>query len=158
MRTKVTFLTYDQILSSLASLGFDVRQSPGVANHIVVTKYGAGAALAPAPPSSGSEASAAAWIHHPGFVVAGEIATLLDRGYQKFWKSSRLELPATADSLRAVHRFAEELREVIGEPSLYNESLGTTSDVYLYDRVKGRDLPVSERPAPAWRIADGTAS
>jgi hypothetical protein len=34
---------------------------------------------------------------------------------------------------------AEELREVVGEPSLYNESLGTTSDSYVYDRVKGRE-------------------
>jgi hypothetical protein len=51
-----------------------------------------------------------------------------------------------------VHRFAEELRQVVGEPSLYNESLGTTSDSYLYDRVKGRDLPVAQRPVPAWEL------
>ena len=88
----------------------------------------------------------------PGYLVGGEVATLLDRGFQKFWKSSRLEVPATADSLQAVHRFAEELREVIGEPSLYNESLGTTSDSYLYDRVKGRDLPLAQRPTPAWEL------
>ena len=64
----------------------------------------------------------------------------------------RLEIPATAESLQAVHRFAEELREVIGEPSLYNESLGTTSDSYQYDRVKGRELPLAERPVPAWEL------
>ena len=46
----------------------------------------------------------------------------------------------------------KELREVVGEPSLYNESLGTTSDSYMYDRVKGRDLPLAERPVPAWRL------
>ena len=85
-------------------------------------------------------------------MLGGEVATLLDRGYQKFWKSSRLEVPATADSLKAVHRFGEELREVIGEPSLYNESLGTTSDSYLYDRVKGRDVPLAERAKPAWEL------
>ena len=89
-------------------------------------------------------------------MVGGEVATLLDRGYQKFWKSSRLEVPATAESLQAVHRFAEELREVVGEPSLYNESLGTTSDSYLYDRVKGRDLPLAERPVPAWQLPPKT--
>jgi len=38
-----------------------------------------------------------------------------------------------------VHHFAEELRERAGSESLYNESLGTVSDVYLYDRVKGRE-------------------
>ena len=83
-------------------------------------------------------------------MVAGEVATLLDRGHQKFWNIKRLEVPATAESLQGVHRFAEELRQVVGEPSLYNESLGTTSDSYLYDRVKGRDLPVAQRPVPAW--------
>ncbi len=71
-------------------------------------------------------------------------------------EDQRLEVPATADSLQAVHRFAEELREVIGEPSLYNESLGTTSDSYLYDRVKGRDLPLAERPKPAWELPPKT--
>ncbi len=76
---------------------------------------------------------------NPGFLLGGEISRLLDRGNQKFLKTSKLELPATADHLRAVHRFAEELRERAGSESLYNESLGTVSDVYLYDRVKGRE-------------------
>ena len=61
------------------------------------------------------------WRERPGYLVAGEVATLLDRGHQKFWNIKRLEVPATAESLQAVHRFAEELREVIGEPSLYND-------------------------------------
>ena len=46
---------------------------------------------------------------------------------------------ATADALKAIHRFSEELREAIGEPSLYNESLGTVSNRYMYDRLKGRE-------------------
>jgi len=75
----------------------------------------------------------------PGWVLNGEIARLLDRGYQKFIKTSKLEIPATADHLRALHEFSEELREAIGATSLYNEALGTTSDVYHYDRVKGRE-------------------
>ena len=161
MRTKVEFISFEQIISSLLALQFDVKELPGVANQdgsqcIFARKYGAGAILGRRPKTSGSKQTvpqhAAVWIHHPGFLVLGEIGVLLDRGYQKFWKIPTLELPATADSLKAVHRFAEELRETIGEPSLYNESLGTTSDVYLYDRVKGRDLPVAERPKPAWEL------
>ena len=74
----------------------------------------------------------------PGWVLNGEISRLLDRGYQKFLKSSKLEIPATADHLRAIHEFSEELKEATGATSLYNEALGTTSDVYHYDRVKGR--------------------
>jgi hypothetical protein len=52
---------------------------------------------------------------------------------------------ATADALKSIHRFSEELREAIGEPSLYNESLGTVTNSYLYDRLKGRE---PEPPAP----------
>ena len=75
----------------------------------------------------------------PGWLLGGEISRLLDRGYQKFLKTTKLEIPATADHLRAIHEFSEELKEAAGAISLYNESLGTTSDVYLYDRVKGRE-------------------
>jgi hypothetical protein len=160
MRTKVQYLTYDEVLRSLRDQQFDVEEMPPVAgqaaDRILARKYGAGAILARNPHAKsapkGLPEHSMVWIHHPGFVVGGDVGTLLDRGHQKFWKTPRLEVPATADSLKAEHRFAEELRETIGEPSLYNESLGTTSDVYWYDRVLGRDLPPSQRPKPAWEL------
>jgi hypothetical protein len=156
MRTKVHFLNFDEVLSALRTLAFDVAQVPGVANQILVRKYGAGAILTHAAEPAAAEKKlphiAIAWKERPGYLVRGEVATLLDRGFQKFWKAGSLEVPATAESLQAVHRFAEELREVVGEPSLYNESLGTTSDSYLYDRLKGRELPLAERPVPAWQL------
>jgi len=156
MRTKVHFLNFDEVLSALRTLSFDVEGVPGVANQLLVRKYGAGAILAHDRQSDRADKkspqTAVRWVERPGYLVGGEVATLLDRGYQKFWKSSRIEVPATADSLQAVHRFAEELREVVGEPSLYNESLGTTSDSYMYDRVKGRELPLAQRPTPAWQL------
>ena len=157
MRTKVHFLKFDEVLATLRTLAFDVQTAPGVANQVLVRKYGAGAILSQT--GQGTKEvplSSVNWVERPGFLLGAEVATLLDRGYQKFWKTSRLEVPATADSLKAVHRFAEELREVVGEPSLYNESLGTTSDSYQYDRVKGRDLPLSERPIPAWQLPPKT--
>jgi hypothetical protein len=125
---------YDQILSDLRSHGFDVRDAPGVANEVLVTKNGVGAHLKKS--ANGKSATLTA---NPGFILGGEISRLLDRGNQKFLKTSKLEVPATADRLRAVHLFAEELRERAGSESLYNESLGSVSDVYLYDRVKGRE-------------------
>ncbi len=73
-----------------------------------------------------------------GWVLGGEIARLVDRGYQKFFKTSKLEIPATADHLRALHSFEEQLKEAVGSMVLYNEALGTTSDQYDYDRLKGR--------------------
>ncbi len=75
----------------------------------------------------------------PGWLLNGQIARIVDRGYQKFLKTPKLEIPATADHLRAIHEFSEELKEAAGATSLYNESLGTTSDRYVYDRVKGRE-------------------
>jgi hypothetical protein len=156
MRTKVHFLNFDEVKSSLRTLGFDVQPVPRVANQLMVRKYGAGAILIQAPVDKNILESAVIWRERPGFVVAGEVATLVDKGYQKFWKSSKIEVPATAESLQGVHRFAEELREVVGEPSLYNESLGTTSDSYMYDRVKGRDLPLAKRPVPAWKLPPTT--
>jgi hypothetical protein len=86
----------------------------------------------------------------PGPVINGEIAQLVDRGFQKFFRTGKTELPATADRLKTLHTFVEELKEVTGSVTFYNEALGTVSDAYLYDRVKGRDLPESERPIPAW--------
>jgi hypothetical protein len=161
MRTKVHFLNFDEVLGALRTLGFDVQQVPEVANQILVRKYGVGAILIHAPEATGVDKklpqTAVRWRERPGYLVGGEVATLLDRGYQKFWKSTRMEVPATAESLQAVHRFAEELRQVVGEPSLYNESLGTTSDSYMYDRLKGRELPVAERPTPAWQLPPKTS-
>jgi hypothetical protein len=156
MRTKLQFLSFEEIPASLRTLEFDVREVPGVANQVLVRKYGAGAILIHAPEPEGGKKNfpqmAVRWRERPGYVVGGEVAILLDRGFQKFWKNSKVEVPATAASLQAVHRFAEELREAVGEPSLYNESLGTTSDSYLYDRVKGRELPLNRRPVPAWQL------
>lgn len=77
-------------------------------------------------------------VNGPGWVMGGEICRLVDKGYQKFLKNSKLEIPATAEILRAIHEFQQELDQVTGETDLYNEALGTTSDVYAYDRVAGR--------------------
>jgi len=79
---------------------------------------------------------------------------LLDRGYQKFIKTSQYEFPASASQLQAIHAFSEELKQLTGAISLYNESLGTTSDVYRYDRLMGREEAQPE-PAQSSKLADG---
>ncbi len=134
MPIKVKHLTFDQILSELRASKFDVRELSGVAGEVLVDKNGVGAIL-----KKSADGKSASLTANPGFLLGGAISRLLDRGNQKFLKTRKLELPATADHLRAVHHFAEELRERAGSESLYNESLGTVSDVYLYDRVKGRE-------------------
>jgi hypothetical protein len=148
MPKKTKQLTLDEILANLRSSQFDVQPVPGVAGQYRVQKHGCGAVVTRA-----SDGNGVTFIARPGFVLGGEIAHLLDRGFQKFLKTRRLEMTATADHLKAIHRFSEELKEIVGSPSLYNESIGTTSDDYFYDRLKGRDKnPIQRSPTP-WDTA-----
>jgi len=150
MIKKMKQRTFDQALADLRSHGFDVSEMVPVAGaggperEAAIRKNGCGAVLIQQ--ADGFAALSA----QPGVLLGGEIARLVDRGYQKFFKTSKLEVPATAAHLKAVHDFTEELKLATGSVSLYNESLGTVSDRYLYDRVKGRDLPESQRPVRPW--------
>jgi hypothetical protein len=87
----------------------------------------------------------------PACLVAGEPAVLIDRGYQKFFQTSKIEIAATAERLESLHRFSEELKEALGYTSLYNEGLGSVSGSYQYDRVTDRDLPENQRPHRPWQ-------
>jgi hypothetical protein len=137
MAKKTPLRNFNDVLSVLGSQRFDVAPAQEGAkrtpNAFQVRKYGCAAEIAAAPDGSVEV------LARPGWLLNGEIARLLDRGYQKFIKTSKLEIPASADHLRAIHEFSEELKEAIGATSLYNEALGTTSNVYHYDRVKGRE-------------------
>ena len=137
MAKKTLVPNFTDALATLAGHQFDVsaaRDGSGAASKAFqVRKYGVAAEIAAGP--SGETLVLA----RPGWLLGGQIARLLDRGYQKFLSTPKLEIPATADHLHAIHEFSEELKEMAGATSLYNESLGTTSDRYLYDRVKGRE-------------------
>jgi hypothetical protein len=81
-----------------------------------------------------------------GVAMAGEIAVLVDGGFQKFFRApSGKKKPALADELKALHAFEADLKEKLGLTSLYNEGLGTVSTLYQYDRVKDRDRGVPKR-------------
>jgi len=139
---------FDQTLGTLRAHGFDV--APATEGGVLVSKHGVGAVLV----ASQSEDALAAFAVRPGVLVKGEVARLLDRGYQKFIKTSKFEIPASAMQLQAVHLFSEELKQLTSEVSLYNESLGTTSDVYEYDRLKGREA-VEAAAARPWELTAG---
>jgi hypothetical protein len=145
--------SFDRALEILRAHSFDVSPYAGVAGGVLVAKHGAAAVLMPAQGRGKGKDTPAAFAIHPGVLIRGEVARLLDRGYQKFLKTSKYELPATASQLQAIHTFSEELKLLIGDVSLYNESLGTTSDVYLYDRLRGRE---AAQPAPTqpWELSD----
>lgn len=135
---------YDQALAYLREHGFELLEAPATPNRVFLKKHNCSAAI------EKDERGGVRLFAKPGHLISGEISRLIDRGYQKFLKTSKTEVPATADHLRALHQFSQELQEALGVPSLYNESLGTVSDRYQYDRVEHRDEPVAARPAKAW--------
>ena len=144
---------FDQTLDTLRAHSFDVTPYAAVAGSsvsgaVLVAKYGAGAVLVP------GQGATVAFKERPGAVYGSEVARLLDRGYQKFLMTSKYEFPATAAQLQSIHLFSEELSQLLGEISLYNEALGTTSDVYEYDRLKGREAP-EHAPVQPWAPAGG---
>jgi hypothetical protein len=149
---------FDLTMETLRAHSFEVAPYAAVAGGVLVSKYGAGTVLvaAPAPVRAQTQAQdvEVAFAIAPGALVGGEVARLVDRGYQKFIKTSQFELPATASQLQAIHLFTAELKRLTRVINFYNESLGTTSDLYVYDRLKGREAaqPAPERP---WEVAGG---
>ncbi len=152
MARKSKTLSFEQVLDALRARSFEVAPFKGVADGMQLSKGGVAAVVVP--PGKTAESESAWMAVTPGVLIKGEIARLMDRGYQKFIKTSQYELPATAAQLHAIHAFTEELNQVTGAMGLYNESLGTTSDLYQYDRLRGREAPQAS-PARPWELSDG---
>ena len=74
----------------------------------------------------------------PYFQIRGSNYELEDRGYQKFWYRQGARVAIRKTDLQALHRFDEEVRKILRERSLYNESLGSTCARTVYDRLEGR--------------------
>jgi hypothetical protein len=120
-------------------------EAPGTQSRVFARKYNVSAAI------QKTDDGGAKIFAYPGYVVGTEISKLVNKGYQQFLKTTKTEVPASADHLKALHQFSEELKEALGTPSLYNESLGTVSESYQYDRIKDRDKPEVERPKRPWQ-------
>jgi hypothetical protein len=150
MAKKTEKRTYEDAVNWLRDHGFDILEAPGTQNRVFIKKYSSSAAIEKA------EDGGVRLFARPGILIGSEISRLIDKGYQKFLKTTKSEVPATADHLKALHQFSEELREASGETSLYNQSLGSVSDSYVYDRVKDRDLPEGQRPQRAWEKPAGS--
>jgi hypothetical protein len=144
MATKVEQRTYEDAVAWLREHGFDLIEAPGTTGRVFLKKYNVSAAIQ----KNGDDSVKI--FAYPGYLICGEISKLVNRGYQQFLKTAKTEVPATADHLKALHQFAEELKEALALPSLYNESLGTVSESYQYDRIEDRDEPQVERPKRPW--------
>jgi hypothetical protein len=153
MTAKIEQRSYEETLTWLRDHGFDLIEAPGTQGRVFLRKYKVSAAIQ----KNGDEGVKI--FAHPGYLIGSEISKLVNRGYQQFLKTAKTEIPATAEHLRALQQFTEELKEGLGLPSLYNESLGTVSEAYQYDRIKDRDKPAAERPKRPWeKAASLTAS
>ncbi len=137
MSTKVEQRSYEEALSWLREHGFDLIEAPGTQGRVFLKKYSVSAAIQ----KDGDDGVKI--FAYPGYLIGSEISKLINRGYQQFLKTAKTEVPATADHLKALQQFTEELKEGLGLPVLYNESLGTVSESYHYDRIKDRDKPDS---------------
>ncbi len=147
MATKVESRSYDEAVSWLRDHGFDLIEAPGTQGRVFLKKYNVSAAI------QKDGENGVKIFAYPGYLIGSEISKLVNRGYQQFLKTAKNEVPATADHLKALHQFTEELKEALALPSLYNESLGTVSESYHYDRIKDRDKPKTEQPKRPWEVA-----
>ena len=152
MSTKVEHRTYEDALSWLREHGFDLLEAPGTQGRVFLKKYNVSAAIQ----KNGDDGVKI--FAYPGYLIGSEISKLVNRGYQQFLKTAKTEVPATADHLKALQQFTEELKEGLGLPSLYNESLGTVSESYQYDRVVDRDKPAADKPKRPWEVAGAKAA
>src|ERR1700734_1842827 len=152
MASKVEQRTYEDALNWLRDHGFDVLEAPGTQARVFLKKYNVSAAIQ----KDGDDGVKI--FAYPGYLIGREISKLLNRGYQQLRKPTKTEPPATADHLKALQQSAEELKQALGLPTLYNESLGTVSDSYQHDRVKDRDEAVVDRPKRPWETAGKQAA
>src|SRR5690348_11620979 len=84
--------------------GFDVMEAPGAPGRFFLKKYQVSAAIEAV--GDGQFKLFA----YPGYLINGEISKLVDQGFQKVLKTSKATYPATADHLKALHEFSEELK------------------------------------------------
>src|SRR5271169_2333942 len=147
MAAKVEQRTYEDAVSWLREHGFDLIEAPGPQTRVFLKKYSCSAAI------QKTDDGGVKIFAYPGYLIGSEISKLVNKGYQQFLKTAKTEVPATADHLKALQQFTEELKEGLGLPTLYNESLGTVSESYHYDRIENRDKPAADRPKRPWEKA-----
>lgn len=141
-RERIKKLTFDDHIAAARSAGFRTESVGGGRTRI--ERDGVAAIAQP-----GAE-DVPNFPVRAGVVMGQEIGTLTDGGFQKFFTTpSGKRKPALAEELKAIQNFQEDLREALGLTSLYNEAMGTVSNLYLYDRVVGRDAGTADKP---WEV------
>jgi len=141
-RSSVKHLTFEDHMNTARAAGF--KTAPEAAGKTRIERNGIAAVAAPGPED------VPLFTTRAGVVMGKEIGTLTDGGFQKFFITpGGKRKPALAEELKEIQAFQEDLREALGLTSLYNEALGTVSNLYLYDRVEGRDKGEADK---AWEV------
>jgi hypothetical protein len=138
-REKINNPTFSERLDQLKGLGFSIAsQASGTA---LVSRGRCAATI------EDRGASSPVHVNKAGVLIGNDIGLLVHGGFQMFWQTpgGKVE-PALASQLKGLHAFEEDLKEGLGLVSLYNESLGTTCDQHMYDRIVNRDAGVPSRP------------
>ena len=138
-RARTKHLTFEDHMNASRAAGFLVEPLPGGKTRF--ERNGVAAVAVPGPDD------VPVFAERAGVIVGKEIGTLTDGGFQKFFITpSGKRKPALAEELKEIQNFQEDLREALHLTALYNESLGTVSNLYLYDRVEGRDQGDRHKP------------
>jgi hypothetical protein len=132
--------TFDERLSAARSAGF--RTESAGSGRTRIERNGV-ACIA----EDSGNAGIPRFTERAGVVMGNEIGSLVDGGFQKFFLTpGGVRKPAQAAELKEIQNFQEDLREAMELTALYNESLGTVSNKYIYDRVEGRDSGHTHHP------------
>jgi hypothetical protein len=138
-REKSAQPSFSERIDLLRKQGYEAADQGG--KVLVTSKTGCAALVAERPDGKPE-------ILRAGIRLGKEIGVLVHGGYQMFLRTeSGKVVPALAEKLKALHAFDEDLREALGLKSLYNQSLGTTCEAHLYDRIENRDWGAAQR---AW--------
>lgn len=136
-REKTRVLSFSEQMDQLRSKGYQVDSKAAGA----LIRKGGFAALA----REGADGKPE--FIDTGLAIGEEVAVLTNLGYQMiFMTEGGRKTPALAEHLKGLHNFVEDLREELGLTSLYNQSLGTTNEKHLYDRVQFRDTGAAPKP------------
>lgn len=145
-REKPQVPTFSSRVSDLASAGFETKSLPN--GRTLVTRKGVGAEI------SESSEPGKVEVGRAGVLVNGELGLVTDVGYQKVLLTpSGKKVAARAEHLRGLHDFTEDLREALGQVSYYNQGLGSTNELHLYDRVEHRDEAAPHKRPWEQRVA-----
>lgn len=123
--------TFEERIANLKKFGFDTQNLSG--GRVRVSRNNIAAIVTDVP-------GRLPHVDNAGLITGDEIGVLLNGGYQMFFVTpTGKRRPALAEQLQALHAFEEDLREGLGLISLYNQGLGTISELHMYDRVQGRE-------------------